>query len=287
MTTIASMLHFCRTTPLQGCYFPHFHGALLPARHHLHLQISVLPAAPGDAPITSELACTNLPVSSSFPRMFEMFPSVPTPHPRSHTQLTCIPALPDQVHPCTCTAIAPAHHSVHPTDIRAAQPTAHPTAGAPIPLSLDLGHVPRFRLPSSHVSQSASAPLRSVRCTAHLELSAADAEACAPHLVALVTKLALSALTLPTFDTELLAAAPGALAFHVTRKHAALRLLRPPSRRACPRASHTPHAPPFRRSSLCPSAAPCRARQQPRPRGRSRSQPSALLRDAMHCEHTV
>ncbi|KAH8978107.1 hypothetical protein EDB86DRAFT_2995705, partial [Lactarius hatsudake] len=65
------------------------------------------------ANIISELviACTDLPVSPSFPRMSEMFPSEPTdvihpaqrtvlllnaPYPRPHTQLTCIPALPTE-----------------------------------------------------------------------------------------------------------------------------------------------------------------------------------------------
>ncbi|KAH8984481.1 hypothetical protein EDB86DRAFT_145485 [Lactarius hatsudake] len=103
--------------PLQGCYFPHLQcSALLAAQHHLHLKISVLPVASGDAPIITELdtACTNFPVSFSFPHMSEMFLSIPTPHPRSHTQFTCIPALPDQVHAHTCTTIAPAHHSIHP-----------------------------------------------------------------------------------------------------------------------------------------------------------------------------
>ncbi|KAH8990899.1 hypothetical protein EDB86DRAFT_2937671, partial [Lactarius hatsudake] len=45
----------------------------------------------------------------------------------------------------------------------------------------------------------------------------------------LVTMLALSALILPAFDMELLAAAPGALASHATRRHTALRILRPSS----------------------------------------------------------
>ncbi|KAH9038668.1 hypothetical protein EDB83DRAFT_2647321 [Lactarius deliciosus] len=80
---------------------------------------------------------------------------------------------------------------------------------APAPPSLGLRHVPRPRLPSSHASRSASAPLHSVRSTAHLELSADDADACAPHLAALpstrscslrrrgLSHLALLADTLP------------------------------------------------------------------------------------------
>ncbi|KAH8981363.1 hypothetical protein EDB86DRAFT_3107194 [Lactarius hatsudake] len=186
--------------PRQGCYFPHFlRAALIAARHHLHHQISVLPAASGDAPIISELdmTCTDFPVSSSFPHMSEMFLS------RSPTKSTHAPAPPLPQRSIVST----------PTDIRAAQPTACPTAGAPIPLPLGLGHVPRSRLPSSHASRSALAPSRCVCSTAYFELSA---DACAPHLAALMTTLALSALTLPAFDTELLVAAPGALASHTT-----------------------------------------------------------------------
>ena len=112
----------------------------------------------------------------------------------------------------------------------------------PIPLSLVFAHVPRSQLPAlARVSKrfSTAAQLTLYRT---LELSADDADACiarlavAPHLAALVTTLALrayphshgasfelalalalrsmralSALTLPAFDAELLAAAPGAL----------------------------------------------------------------------------
>ncbi|KAH8994708.1 hypothetical protein EDB86DRAFT_3167489 [Lactarius hatsudake] len=128
---------------------------------------------------------------------------------------------------------------------------ARPTAGAPIPLSLGLGYVSRSRLPSFHAFRSASVPLHSMRSTAHLELSA---DACAPHLAALVTTLALSA-----FDTELLAAAPGALASHATRRHAALRILRPSSTTFPPRlptrVSHTSRSPisPGIAAALAPS----------------------------------
>ncbi|KAH9031171.1 hypothetical protein EDB84DRAFT_175319 [Lactarius hengduanensis] len=116
----------------------------------------------------------------------------------------------------------------------------------PIPLSFVLAHVPRSRLPVlARVSKrfSAAAQLALYRT---LELSADDADACvarlagAPHLAALVTTLtlrayppahgpsfvlalalalrsmrALSALTLPAFDAELLSAAPGTLT-HLT-----------------------------------------------------------------------
>ncbi|KAH9015286.1 hypothetical protein EDB85DRAFT_2280358 [Lactarius pseudohatsudake] len=116
----------------------------------------------------------------------------------------------------------------------------------PIPLSFVMAHVPRSRLPvlarvSKHFSAAAQLVLYRT-----LELSADDADACvarlagAPHLAALVTTLtpraypsthspsfvlalalalrsmrALSALTLPAFDAELLSAAPGTLT-HLT-----------------------------------------------------------------------
>ncbi|KAH9166155.1 hypothetical protein EDB89DRAFT_2076153 [Lactarius sanguifluus] len=114
----------------------------------------------------------------------------------------------------------------------------------PIPLSFVLAHVPRSRLPVlARVSKrfSAAAQLALYRM---LELSADDADACvarlagAPHLAALVTTLtvrayppahgpsfvlalalalrsmrALSALTLPAFDAELLSAAPDTLPY--------------------------------------------------------------------------
>ena len=112
----------------------------------------------------------------------------------------------------------------------------------PIPLSLIFAHVTRSRLPVlACVSKRfrAAAQLALYRT---LELSAVDADACiarlagAPHLAALVTTLnlrayphahgasfalalalalhsmrALSALTLPTFDAELLAAVPSTI----------------------------------------------------------------------------
>ncbi|KAH8981372.1 hypothetical protein EDB86DRAFT_3087164 [Lactarius hatsudake] len=187
--------------PCQGCYFPHFlRAALMAARHHLHHQISVLPAASGDAPIISELdmICTDFPVSSSFPHMSEMFLS------HSPTKSTHAPAPPLPQRSIVST----------PTDIRAAQPTACPTAGAPIPLLLGLVHVPRSRLPSSHASRSTLAPSRCVRSTAHFELSADDADACAPHLAVLVTTLALSALTLPAFNRSCSSRRPALL--HLT-----------------------------------------------------------------------
>ncbi|KAH9009077.1 hypothetical protein EDB84DRAFT_1224463 [Lactarius hengduanensis] len=158
-----------------------------------------------------DMACTDSLVSPSFPRLSEMFPSthiIPpsarfsfqtAPQPRPHTQLTripslpCILSLPDRVRARTCTATAPAHHSVRPTGIRTAQPTARPTAGGqspPILLSLVLAHVTCSRLlVLARVSKrfSAAAQLALYRT---LELSADDADACvaqpagASHLAA-------------------------------------------------------------------------------------------------------
>ncbi|KAH8990915.1 hypothetical protein EDB86DRAFT_3080213 [Lactarius hatsudake] len=187
--------------PRQGCYFPHFlRAALIAARHHLHHQISVLPAASGDAPIISELdmTCTDFPVSSSFPHMSEMFLS------RSPTKSTHAPAPPLPQRSIVST----------PTDIRAAQPTACPTAGAPIPLPLGLVHVPRSRLPSSHASRSALAPSRCVRSTAYFELSADDADTCSSR------RPALSHLTLLRAFFDHLLAAPACARFtHIALLH--------------------------------------------------------------------
>jgi hypothetical protein len=118
----------------------------------------------------------------------------------------------------------------------------HARQSPPIPLSLVFAHVPRSRLPVlARVSKrfNAASQLALYRT---LELSSDDADACiarlavAPHLAELVTTLelrsypqshgasfelalalalrsmrALSALTLPAFNSELLAAAPGAV----------------------------------------------------------------------------
>ncbi|SRR6266702_476710 len=62
------------------------------------------------------------------------------PCPCLHTQLTCIPALPDMVCTCTCTTTA-VHHSVHHTGIQAEQPTARLAAGVPEPANLALARL--------------------------------------------------------------------------------------------------------------------------------------------------
>ena len=112
----------------------------------------------------------------------------------------------------------------------------------PIPLSLVLPHIPRSRLPFLALVSKRFNSAAQLALYRTLELSAEEADACiarlaiSPHLAALVTTLvlrgyphthsasfelalalslrsmrALSALTLPAFDAELLAAAPGSL----------------------------------------------------------------------------
>ncbi|KAH9015780.1 hypothetical protein EDB84DRAFT_1567577 [Lactarius hengduanensis] len=192
------------------------------------------------------MTCTDSPVSPSFPRMFEMFPSVPTyivpPSARSSFQAnpTCARTFSSAafLHSPTESAHAPAPPPP-PQRIIARQ-------SPPIPLSFVLAHVPRSRLPVlARVSRRFSAAAQ-LALSRTLELSADDADACvaqlagAPHLAALVTTLtlrayppahgpsfvlalalavrsmrALSALTLPAFDAELLSTAPGTLT-HLT-----------------------------------------------------------------------
>ncbi|KAH8978111.1 hypothetical protein EDB86DRAFT_3155434 [Lactarius hatsudake] len=202
-----------------------------------------------------DMACTDSPVSPTFPRMSEMFPSRTSSF---QTYPTCARTLssPTLLHSPTESAHAPAPppppqriivtppHVFEPRSARLARQQARQSS--PIPLSFVLAHVPRSRLPVlARVSKrfSAAAQLALYRT---LELSADDADACvarlagAPHLAALVTTLtlrayppshgpsfvlalalalrsmrALSALTLPAFDAELLAAAPGTLT-HLT-----------------------------------------------------------------------
>ncbi|KAH8986652.1 hypothetical protein EDB86DRAFT_2235236 [Lactarius hatsudake] len=218
------------------------------------------------ASIISELdvACTDSPVSPTFPRMSEMFPSVPTyivpPSARSsfqtHPTRARTLSSPALLHSPTESAHAPpppplpqriivtSPQVFEPRTPRLARQQARQSP--PIPLSFVMAHVPRSRLPVlARVSKrfSAAAQLALYRT---LELSADDADACvarlagAPHLAALVTTLTLrayppahgpsfvlalalalrsmrvlSALTLPAFDAELLAAAPGTLT-HLT-----------------------------------------------------------------------
>lgn len=198
-----------------------------------------------------DTAYADSPVTPSFPRMSEMFPRVPTyivppsarssfqTHPARSRTLSSpafLHSLTDSPPPSVPTAQAYESRSPRLARQRARQ-------SPPIPLSLVLAHVPRSRLPVlARVSKrfSAAAQLALYRT---LELSADNADACiarlagAPHLAELVTTLALrayprahgasfvlalalalrsmralSALTLPAFDAELLAAAPGTLA---------------------------------------------------------------------------
>ncbi|KAH9160125.1 hypothetical protein EDB89DRAFT_2236142 [Lactarius sanguifluus] len=241
------------------------HGpALLAARHRLHLQISVLPAASGDvlalspswtwpAPIRpSHLPSRTCPRCSQACQHTSSHPAHGPPSRRTPPA----PALssPAFLHSPTesahapATTTAPAHHSDFPTGIRASHATARPTAGAPEPSDpalICLGTRPALAAARPCPRLEALQCSRAV-CVLPLELSADDADACvarlagAPHLAALVTTLtqhayppahgpsfvlafalalrsmrALSALTLATFDTELLSAVPGTLT-HLT-----------------------------------------------------------------------
>ncbi|KAH9054853.1 hypothetical protein EDB87DRAFT_1688740 [Lactarius vividus] len=271
MTTLASMLHFRR-------------GRGRPSSKAIsHISSAPWPRSPSRSPsppspdirppsglgrrasIISELdmTCTDSPVSPSFPRMSEMFPSVPTyivpPSARSsfqthptrartlsspaflHSPTESAPAL---APPPPKRIIVTTPQEFEPRSPRLARQQARQSP--PIPLSFVFAHVPRSRLPVlARVSKrfSAAAQLALYRT---LELSSSDADACvarlagAPHLAALVTTLtlrayppahgpsfvlalalalrsmrALSALTLPAFDAELLSAAPGTLT-HLT-----------------------------------------------------------------------
>ncbi|KAH9010484.1 hypothetical protein EDB83DRAFT_2322427 [Lactarius deliciosus] len=191
------------------------------------------------ASIISELgvACTDSPVSPTFPRMSEMFPSVPT----YIVPLSARSSF--QTHPTRARTLSSPAFLHSPTESTHAPPPPPQRTIVTSPQA----HVPRSRLlVLARVSKrfSAAAQLALYRT---LELSADDADACiarlagAPHLAALVTTLtlraypsalgpsfvllalalalrsmrALSALTLPAFDAELLAAAPGTLT-HLT-----------------------------------------------------------------------
>ncbi|KAH9014510.1 hypothetical protein EDB84DRAFT_1443803 [Lactarius hengduanensis] len=176
----------------------------------------------GSIIIISELdmAYADSPVSPTFPRMSELFPSVLTyvvpPSARSSFQ----------THPTRARTLSSPAFLHSPTESTHAPP--------PPPQRIIVTSPQRF---------GAAAQLALYRT---LELSADDADACvarlagAPHLAALVTTLtlraylpahgpsfvlalalalrsmrALSALTLPAFDAELLSAAPGTLT-HLT-----------------------------------------------------------------------
>ncbi|KAH9058964.1 hypothetical protein EDB83DRAFT_2675684 [Lactarius deliciosus] len=140
------------------------------------------------ASIISELdvACTDSPVSPTFPRMSEMFPSVPTyivpPSARSSFQTyptrartLSSPAFLHSPSARTCTTTtAPAHHSNFPTG------ASHLTA---LVMTLTLRAYPPAHGPSFVLALA----------------------------LALHSMRALSALMLPAFDAELLSAAPGTL----------------------------------------------------------------------------
>ncbi|KAH8977790.1 hypothetical protein EDB86DRAFT_3157336 [Lactarius hatsudake] len=176
----------------------------------------------------------RFPVSPSFPRMSKMFPSVPThiipPSARSsfqthHTRVRTLnsPAflLPDRVYARTWTWNAPstsrclphkhsshaAHRSPdsrHATALRSRSHSSWRTSWLPV----------RARVSKRFSTAALLAFYRA------LELSADDTRAArlASHgpssilaLAAALRSIALSSLTLPAFDAELLAAAPGTL----------------------------------------------------------------------------
>ena len=181
-------------------------------------------------------------------RRVQDHPSKPSP-PILHTQLTCnLHSLAESAsEPSPVPAHAPQNLVVVPTpqtfEPRSPRLVWQQTCQSPpIPLSLVFAHVPRSRLPFlAQVSKRFNAaPQLALYRT--LELSTDDSDACiaqlaiAPHLAELVTKLemraypqshwasfelalalalqsmrALSALTLPAFNAELLSAAPGAI----------------------------------------------------------------------------
>src|SRR6266702_4125894 len=75
------------------------------------------------------------------------------PCPCLHTQLTCIPALPDMVCTCTCTTAA-VHHSVHHIGIQAKQPMACLAAGVPEPVNLALARLGACYSPALEATHS-------------------------------------------------------------------------------------------------------------------------------------
>src|SRR6266702_1300997 len=102
------------------------------------------------------------------------------PCPCLHTQLTCIPALPDMVCTCTCTTTA-VHHSVHHTGIQAKQPTACLAAGVPEPANLALtclGACYRPALEATHPHLCLEALQRQLTLYHTLELSANNTDMC-------------------------------------------------------------------------------------------------------------
>ncbi|KAH9010500.1 hypothetical protein EDB83DRAFT_2680812 [Lactarius deliciosus] len=196
------------------------------------------------ASIISELdvACTDSPVSPTFPRMSEMFPSVPTyivpPSARSsfqtHPTRARTLSSPAFLHSPTDSAHAPppppppqriivtSPQVFEPRTPRLARQQARQSP--PIPLSFVMAHVPRSRLPVlARVSKrfSAAAQLALYRT---LELSADDADACVARLAGArddADVARLPACARPVFRTcaGLLAAAPGTLT-HLTLLYA-------------------------------------------------------------------
>ncbi|KAH9012399.1 hypothetical protein EDB83DRAFT_332584 [Lactarius deliciosus] len=234
ITTIASMLHFCRGRGHSKTISHSFSvpWPRSPSRfHHLRLQIPVLPAWHYSI---SELdtTCTKFLVSPFFPHMSEMFPSVPTHiiQPSAHPPSKCIPpALAHLAHPRSCTPrpIPHLHHhrrsassclTPHAFELRSSRLAQQQARQSP-PVHLSLVLVPRVPgCPFSPASRSASAPPRnslSIVCSSCPSRGARD-DADAPRQPARARPVlracasvnaplyARALSTLPAFDAELL-----------------------------------------------------------------------------------
>ncbi len=156
----------------------------------------VLPVASGNVPASSLswtwpvltrpshlLSCTCPRCSPAYQLMLcclvhDLLPDAPCPC--LHTQLTCIPALPNMVCTCTCTTAA-VRHSVHHTGIRAEQPTARLAAGVPESADLTLARLGACygpALKATHPHPHLEALQRQLTLYRTLELSANNTDMC-------------------------------------------------------------------------------------------------------------
>ncbi|KAH8996036.1 hypothetical protein EDB92DRAFT_116806 [Lactarius akahatsu] len=195
------------------------------------------------------MACTDFSVSPSFPRMSEIFPSMPThiiprpahgsPSKRTHSRPPLnSPAflLPD---------------------------TALPAVGAPGSFNPALIRLGAHRgCPSLPASRSASTLLPNSRSTV--------CSSCRPLTLALRAPLYVCAVVADAAGLRRGAARRGAGHAHAPRAA--------PLRRRASLQRMTSHPPPCRAAPRCP---------RPWPRGRAHSWPSAAPRDATHREHAV
>ncbi|KAH9037210.1 hypothetical protein EDB85DRAFT_627354 [Lactarius pseudohatsudake] len=236
MTTFTSKLHFRRGRGRPSSKaISHIsrvsHGtALLAARHRLHLQISVLPAASGDVLVLSPgwmwsalIRLSHLP-SRACPGCSQAYQHTSSHPAHGPPSRRTPPAPAHSAHPHSCTprpsprtySSRARHGSPDSRRARALRSRSHSS-----------WRTSRARgCPSLHASRSASAPPRSSRSTARSSCPQttrtlrAYPPAHGPSFVvalalALRSMRALSALTLLAFDAELLSAAPGTLT-HLT-----------------------------------------------------------------------